>query len=251
MEFLIVTATAMEMRAVAAGLGAPGVSPDSTGSTVVLVRGVPARLAVCGVGPLAAAFCAGRLAGMGVLSAERCRGFLCFGIAGTYNAAVAPIGSVVLAGTEIWPEYGLADENGVDAEALGFPLSGNKADTAPPPVWNSIPLDPVSALNAMGLRNPKAGSGSVGNPPVATGPGITVAGCSGTPDRARALAERYGALTENMEGFALALAAHGARIPFAEIRAVSNIAGHRNRDAWDVPLALAALSRAVSLIFPL
>jgi futalosine hydrolase len=35
-------------------------------------------------------------------------------------------------------------------------------------------------------------------------------------------------------------------VPFGEIRAVSNPVGPRDRDAWQIPLALTALGRAVA-----
>ena len=251
MEYIIAAATAMEMRAVIEGLRLDAASPDAGGTAAVRVRDMPVRLAVTGIGPLAAAFCAGRLAGRNFLSPETCRGVLCAGIAGTYDAAAAPIGSVALADKEIWPEYGLFTETGVDAKALGFPLAGNKNDTAPPPVWDSLALDPGAAFAAMGLYDPRTAPRMAENPPVRTGPSITVAACSGTPARAREIAARHAALTENMEGFPLALAAWQADVPFAEMRAVSNIVGDRSRDAWDIPASLAALSRAVSLVFSL
>lgn len=249
MDYILAAATAMEMRAVIGGLGADTPSPDIGGAGIVHVRDLRVRLVVTGIGPLAAAFHAGQLAGQGLLTPERCRGVLCLGIAGTYDLAAAPIGSVALADKEIWPEYGLVTGTGVDAKALGFPLSGAKGDTSPPPVWDSLSLDPAAAFDAMRLHAPHTAPLMPENPPVRIGPSITVAGCSGTHARARALASGYSALTENMEGFPLALAARQAGVPFAEVRAVSNIAGDRSKEAWDIPASLTALSRVISRIF--
>ena len=47
-----------------------------------------------------------------------------------------------------------------------------------------------------------------------------------------------------MEGYGAALAATGARLPFAELRAISNAIGPRDRGAWRIPDALAALTKA-------
>ena len=248
---LLLTATAMEMRAVIQGLGLDKPAPEPGFSVSGSVRDIGVRLGVTGVGPLAAAFAAGRLAGEGSLAPGRCRGLLCLGIAGTYAQNAAPVGSVVLVSREIWPEYGLATESGVDAEALGFPLIGKKADTNPPPVWNSLPLDPAAALARMGLNDPATAPRMAENPLVVTGSSVTVAGVSGTRSRARDLAARHAALVENMEGFPLALAAFQAGTPFAEIRSVSNIVGDRSPQAWNIPASLAALSRAAGLIFSL
>jgi futalosine hydrolase len=78
---------------------------------------------------------------------------------------------------------------------------------------------------------------------------LTVSGVSADPDRAAALKARHGAGLENMEGFALAYGARRARLPFAEVRAVSNAVGARPPGGWDLPGALAALGRAARRLF--
>lgn len=248
-EIVLAVATAMEMRAVVKGLGLNVPSPETGGTASVWVRDIPVRLDVCGIGPLAAAYAAGRLAGEGIFSPGRCRGLLSLGIAGTYDPVAAPVGSVVMACREIWPEYGIVTENGVDAEALGFPLAGEKGNASQPPVWNSLPLDPSASLAAMGLRNLAAGGRTANSPCICTGPGITVAGVSGSAARAAELVAKYSGLMENMEGFPLALAAMKAGAAFAEIRAVSNIVGEKSAGAWDIPASLEALAWAVSVLF--
>lgn len=248
-EIVIAAATAMEMRAVVKGLGLDVPAPEVGGTASVWVRDIPIRLEVCGIGPLAAAYAVGRLAGEGGFSPERCRGLLSLGIAGTYDRAAAPIGSVAMASREIWPEYGIVTETGVNAEALGFPLAGAKGNTSPPPVWNSLPLEPSGSLAAVGLQNLAAAPRVARSPRISIGPSITVAGVSGTAARAAELAAKYSGLTENMEGFPLALAAMKAGVPFVEIRAVSNIVGNRSEEAWDIPASLEALSWAVSALF--
>lgn len=246
----------MEMRAVIDGLGqilggqdlGPDVAVPEPGSAVVAqVRDMSLCFVISGIGPLAAAYSIGQLAGEGLLTAARCRGLLSLGIAGTYARDVAPVGSLVMATKETWPEYGLFTEAGIDAKALGFPLMGTKDD--PDPVWDSLALAPSEALVAMGLKEPSSMPRTGKNPLVALGPSITVAAVSGSLSRAGELAARHAALIENMEGFPLALAALRAGIPFAELRSVSNIVGDRRPEAWNVPASLAALSRAVGLLF--
>lgn len=246
-ELLIFAATAMEMRAVFEGAGLDVPVPEKGSRTFAHIRSMPAHLVVTGVGPLAAAYAAGKIAGEGVLAVERCRGILNFGIAGTYSPFGAPLGSVVVANREIWPEYGVRTDIGVSAEELGFPLYGKKTD--PDAVWDTISLEPETAFDAMGLFSPGNAPALPGNPRVIIGGSITVAGVSGTPIIAGELAGRHAALSENMEGFPLALAAREADLPFAEIRAVSNVVGERSPSAWNIPASLAALSRAVALIF--
>lgn len=244
---VVLAATPMEMRAVLQGAGHAAPAPEP--GRDARIRHGDVMFVVTGVGPLAAAFTLGSLAGEGMLDARRCRGIACFGVAGTYNAAAAPLGSVALATREIWPEYGLVTENGVDPEILGFPLDGAKGAASPPPVWNAMDLDPTAAFPAMGLRDPAARPPRPQAPHWVAGPSVTVAGVSGTPARAAALAHEHNALTENMEGFPVALAARRACLPFIQARAVSNIAGRRDANAWAMTPALEALSRAVAQLF--
>jgi futalosine hydrolase len=51
-----------------------------------------------------------------------------------------------------------------------------------------------------------------------------------------------------MEGFGVAEAAAAAGLPVAEIRAVSNAVGPRDRAAWRIGEALAALTRAFAAV---
>jgi futalosine hydrolase len=45
-----------------------------------------------------------------------------------------------------------------------------------------------------------------------------------------------------MEGAAFLFVCENERIPYVQIRAVSNYVEKRNRDAWNIPLALSNLS---------
>ena len=68
---------------------------------------------------------------------------------------------------------------------------------------------------------------------------------TGTDERAAELIRRHpDAVGEAMEGFGVAAAAELADLPFAEVRAVSNLVGPRDRDAWRLDLAFAALTAA-------
>ena len=78
---------------------------------------------------------------------------------------------------------------------------------------------------------------------------LTVATVTGTAATRDALTERFSdAVAEGMEGAGVAEAAAAAGLPFGEIRAVSNPVGPRDRAAWDVPGALAALGRAIAAV---
>jgi futalosine hydrolase len=53
---------------------------------------------------------------------------------------------------------------------------------------------------------------------------------------------------ESMEGAAFMYAALLAGVPFAQVRAVSNRVERRNRDAWNLPLAIENLGRTTLAI---
>jgi len=74
---------------------------------------------------------------------------------------------------------------------------------------------------------------------------LTVSTVTGTAARADDLRQRHPhALAEAMEGFGVASAAAQAGIAFAELRTVSNPIGPRDRAAWRIEDALAALAVA-------
>ena len=76
---------------------------------------------------------------------------------------------------------------------------------------------------------------------------LTVSTVTGTAARADALLARYpDAVAEAMEGAGVAAAGAAYGVPVAEIRAVSNAVGPRDRAAWRIPEALAALGTALA-----
>ncbi len=61
--------------------------------------------------------------------------------------------------------------------------------------------------------------------------------------RRRCAGRHPDAVAEAMEGYGVAVAAAQAGVPFAELRTVSNPIGPRDRDAWRMREALAALTQ--------
>lgn len=130
----------------------------------------------------------------------------------------------------------------VNPRGIAFPLWESADEEDAPPartVWDRVDLAPHADIARMGLNRPAA----------ACAPSITVAGVSATPQRAADLRRTYGALTENMEGFALALGCLQAGIPFVELRTVSNVVGSRAPEDWKLDEALAALGAAARSLF--
>ncbi len=78
---------------------------------------------------------------------------------------------------------------------------------------------------------------------------LTVSTVTGSTASATGLITRFpAAVAETMEGYGVACAAAGATVPFAELRTVSNPVGPRDRAAWRIGDALAALTAAATAI---
>jgi futalosine hydrolase len=68
--------------------------------------------------------------------------------------------------------------------------------------------------------------------------GITVNTVHGDERTIAAVTERFGPQVESMEGAAFMSACLIHKVPFAQVRAVSNFVGRRNREAWKMPEAI-------------
>jgi len=71
------------------------------------------------------------------------------------------------------------------------------------------------------------------------GPSLTVSLASGDPEVAGERFQRYGAYAENMEGSAVAQTCFRFHIPVMECRGISNIAGVRSKEAWQMEKSIA------------
>jgi futalosine hydrolase len=227
---VLATATKREMRA-ALGQGPKLPELAWSGSVEWRWQGWPLRLLVSGVGPINAALSMGRLLG----EHPEVLGVLNVGIAGSFEPERLPLRQLAVVQEEIWPEYGLITEQGLEAEKLGCPL-GKSLDGW---VFDRLRLDWRQDAAALGLTLsddwPRATS-------------LSVAGVSGCSQRAEALQSRYQAELENMEGFALAWACRQAGRPFVEVRSVSNRVGSRKGSDWDIPGALAVLAESLPVL---
>ncbi|WP_250002303.1 futalosine hydrolase [Actinoplanes sp. M2I2] len=176
----------------------------------------PAHVVVeaVGVGPAAAAAGTARLLATGTY-----RAVVSAGIAGGF-AGRAPVGAVVLGARSIAADLGAETSDGfLPVEELGFGSS-------------VLPADPA-LLASLAAELPDAIVGDV----------VTLSTVTGTAATAERLAARYPqAVAEAMEGYGVAVAAVG--LPFAELRTISNPIGPRDRAAWRLKEAFAALSTA-------
>jgi futalosine hydrolase len=183
-----------------------------------LPSGSDVRVLVGGVGPAASA-----AATSAALAGQPADLVLSAGIGGGF-APLSP-GSVAVASCIAFADLGAETADGfAHVSALGFGPAGYDVD----------PQLAVELADRTGGR-----LGSI----------LTVATVTGTEASTSDLLRRYpDAVAEAMEGAGVAAAAavHGVRC--AEIRAVSNVVGPRDREAWRIPDALEALGTAVAAI---
>lgn len=215
-RLLLAVAAPAEFRAVALGLGRPDTQMPERWQFVTIGR---MDVLYTGVSKSNAAGAVAIAARPGTHAA-----ILSIGIGGAYDPAATPIASLVLGTRSLFVDEGAATPRGfIGCAELGFPVSST----------SDVVIADSSLLN---LVEPLC---------CASGPIATVSTCSGTDELARAYAARGGAIAEGMEGAAVGLVAARVGIPFVEIRAISNTAGDRSRQTWDIPRALEAVSGLV------
>lgn len=74
---------------------------------------------------------------------------------------------------------------------------------------------------------------------------VTVQTVSGLPEKRNQLQNDFKPQVESMEGAAFFYVCLLEKIPFVELRSVSNEVGERDRSKWDIPLALSSLRDSV------
>lgn len=180
-----------------------------------------------GVGAAAAAAGTARLLALAEAAGRPFRAVLSAGIGGGFPGQ-APVGSTVLAVRSIAADLGADSPDGfIPLDELGFGSAIATADE--------------TLLAALQAALPHAIAGDV----------LTVNTVTGTAEGAQALVARYpSAVAEAMEGYGVACAATAAGLPFAELRTISNPVGPRDRAAWRLGDAFAALTKAAAALPP-
>ena len=72
--------------------------------------------------------------------------------------------------------------------------------------------------------------------------GITVNTSHGNEKSIENVSQKFHPIVESMEGAAFMFVCENERIPYAQIRAVSNFVEKRNKDNWNIPLAIKNLN---------
>ena len=152
------------------------------------------------------------------------------GVCGSFDPSITP-GTVVHVTADRIAELGAEDGDDFltihQLQLVGeneFPFEdGLLVNTTPPP------LPPLTALRQV--------------------TSITVNTVHGSDRTIAAVRERYHPDVESMEGAAFMYASLIAGVPFAQVRAVSNVVERRNRGAWKLDQAIRALGvEAVRLL---
>ncbi|GAB2870998.1 futalosine hydrolase [Streptomyces deserti] len=188
-----------------------------TGGPDLLAAGVgPARAAAATASALTAAAVDGHPYDL-VVSAGIGGGFL----------PHAPVGSLVVADEITAADLGAETPDGfLPVTDLGF---------------GTVTHRPPAALVRQAVAATGARAGAV----------LTVSTVTGTAARADELRSRHPtAHAEAMEGFGVAEAAAAHGVPVLEVRAVSNPVGPRDRAAWRIGDALAALTEGFGKLAP-
>ncbi|MGN9905983.1 futalosine hydrolase [Phytohabitans sp. LJ34] len=178
-------------------------------------------VAAVGVGAAAAAAGTARLLALAEAAGSPYTAVVVAGIGGGF-AGRAPVGATVLATRSIAADLGADSPEGfIPLDDLGFGTA-------------IAPADPM-LLARLHAALPDAITGDI----------LTVNTVTGTAETTETLTRRFpAAVAEAMEGYGAARAATDAGLPFAELRTISNPIGPRDRGAWRIPDALAALAKA-------
>lgn len=181
------------------------------------VNDLDVHFLITGVGMTATAFSLGY-----ILANNKYHLVINAGIAGAFNRELK-IGDVVQIDSEQFGDLGVEERDGqfTDAFDLGL-IEKNQL-----PFQNGVMKNEGSAqFNFLPIHK-----------------GLTINKVHGTQTSIEAIQNKYDADVESMEGAAFFYACLMADVPFLQIRSISNYVEPRNRDNWDLPLAIGNLNK--------
>jgi len=169
------------------------------------------EILITGVGMVATAFAMGRL-----LASRQFGLAINAGVAGAFDRNLA-IGDVVHVANDRFAELGAEDGDGfISIDELGFGDSVLR------------PIRPLQNLPEMPIVS-----------------AITVNKVHGNELSISKTLERVSPQIESMEGAAFVYACNQFNLPSVQIRSISNYVERRNRDSWNIPLAIKNLNNTV------
>lgn len=146
------------------------------------------------------------------------------GIGGAFSNDLF-IGSAVAVGKEVIADMGVWEADGYK-NIFELGLSGS----------NSFPYKEGALVNTYSELLEKTNLKTV--------TGITVNEITTHPDKIRLFKDQFGAELESMEGAGLHYVCIMKKIPFVQIRGISNIVGERDKSKWKIEDAIASASDA-------
>jgi futalosine hydrolase len=190
--------------------------------------GHPVAIGCCGIGKASAA-----AAAAAILNNVTTKRLIMLGCAGAYPPSGLKVGDLAVATQEILADDGVAIADGfLDLEQLKFSVATSATGQ---PLYHRFPCDGDWLLEAKNLLPRYAAEQKIS---CLFGAFATVSCCSGTRVAGQRLYQRTQAITENMEGAAVALVCAQYTTPFAEIRAISNMVENRDMTRWNLPDAM-------------
>ncbi|PHN05963.1 futalosine hydrolase [Flavilitoribacter nigricans] len=147
------------------------------------------------------------------------------GIAGALDRNLE-IGEVVQVTSESFGDLGVEEADGSFTSAISMGL----IDANQPPFVKGLLPSPTGTGTPSFLKSVT---------------GTTVMKVHGQEESITAFRNRTDAQVESMEGASFAYACLLEQQPFLQIRAISNYVEKRNRDAWDIPLAIGNLNQVL------
>lgn len=166
---------------------------------------------VSGVGMVATAYSLGQL-----LATQQFDLAINAGIAGAFDRSLK-LGETVLVKVDCFAELGAEDgEDFISIDALGF----GKAGARPELTFEHESLSSLKKVFAITVNKVHGNDESIYNTSLRLGPQI-----------------------ESMEGAAFIYACNQTKIPCLQLRAISNYVERRNRDSWNIPLAVQNLNK--------
>jgi len=214
MQLLITAATGFEIAPLEEWLQAHG---RRTGNFNYQLGSAQIDLLISGVGIPLSAYSFGK-----VLTAHSHDLAIQAGIAGALDRDLK-IGEVVLVTSESFGDLGVEEADGSFTSAIQLGL----IDADQPPFVNGLLPSPAGPGLPEFLKQVS---------------GTTVNRVHGNEESIARLKARSPAQVESMEGACFAYACLLEQQPFLQIRSISNYVEARNRDAWNIPLAIENLN---------
>jgi len=164
--------------------------------------------------------------------------FILTGCGGAFPEIGLELGDIALANEEIWAEAGAYTEEG------WRPLAEINL-----PYWDEEGKRLFHRFPLKGLYTEFFGkeiSNLLSSKTFKIGPFITVLASTGNQQRLKVLKQRFPeGICENMEGAAVAQVCQIYKLPFLEIRGISNFLGEYRRANWEIDLATSNVQKII------